>query len=201
MVRQTIAIDIDDVLADSAAGFVAFSNAMWGTNLRPEDYDEHWAQVWQVENDEVERRATAFHESGVLRRYKSVDTALPVLRRLGKDYDLRIVTSRRLQTRQDTIDWVHEHYPGIFSDDTIHFAGIWDTIDDQSIHQTKGEVIGGIGAHFLIDDQLKHCRAVADSGRTALLFGNYTWNQTDTLADTINRVADWSAVEEYFYGQ
>lgn len=51
MKRLTIAVDIDDVLADNAAGFVTFSNERWGTNLTPDDYGEHWVKVWQVDND------------------------------------------------------------------------------------------------------------------------------------------------------
>lgn len=201
MPKRTIAVDIDDVLADNAAGFVAFSNEMWGTNLTPEDYDEHWAEVWAVEHEEVKRRANLFHEHGVVRGYVHTDAALPVLHRLSDDYNLRIVTSRRLQIRDDTLGWVHKHYPGIFSDETIHFAGIWDDIDDQSIHRTKLEAINDIGADFLIDDQLKHCRAVADAGKRALLFGDYTWNQALSLEGGIRRVTDWRAVERYFYGE
>lgn len=199
MTRRTIAIDIDDVLADNAAGFVAFSNKTWGTTLRPEDYDEHWAMLWQVDHAEVERRANAFHESGVLKTYHYVDSALPTLKRLSVDYNLIIVTSRRLQVREDTIAWIHTHYPGIFSDDAIHFAGIWDTIDDNSIHRTKADVVESLNADYLIDDQLKHCQAVAAAGRKALLFGDYTWNQLDSLPVGVTRTHDWLAVEQYFY--
>lgn len=199
MAKKTIAIDIDDVLADNAAGFVAFSNRKWGTNLRPEDYDEHWAKVWAIDNEEVERRATAFHESGVFRTYAHADTAMPVLKRLSLEYNLIIVTSRRLQIQGETLEWVHRHYPGIFSDETIHFAGIWDTIDNHSIHRTKADVVEQLGADILIDDQLKHCQAVVETGRQALLFGDYSWNRLDKLPSGMVRVADWAAVEQFFY--
>lgn len=199
MSRATIAIDIDDVLADNAAGFVAFSNEMWGTSLRPEDYDEHWAKIWQVDTDEAERRAAHFHQSGVLSRYKQTDAALPVLRRLSRDYKLIIVTSRRLEVRRDTLKWIHQHYPGIFEDEAIHFAGIWDAADKHAIRRTKAEVIERLGADYLIDDQIKHCLAVAAQGRRALLFGNYSWNQMSVLPDNVMRVADWPALERYFY--
>lgn len=198
--KKTIAIDIDDVLADNAAGFVAFSNKMWGTMLTPTDYDEHWAEVWKVDITEVERRANAFHESGVLKTYKRIDTAVPVLKRLSQDFTLRVITSRRLQVREDTLAWIHRHYPGIFTDDTIHFAGIWDTIDDQSIHRTKADVASSLGVDYLIDDQLKHCQAVAESGKQALLFGDYTWNQLKPLPEGVVRTASWEEVENYFYG-
>ncbi len=199
MKKATIAIDIDDVLADNAAGFVAFSNQRWGTTLTPEDYDEHWAKVWQVTNEEVEVRANEFHSSGIFNEYAHKDEALPVLNRLSHDYNLVIVTSRRSQTKDDTARWIHAHYPGIFSDEKIHFAGLWDTVDDDSAHKTKADIIDVIGADYLIDDQVKHCEAVAKSGRTALLFGNFTWNSQALKEASVIRVKDWAAVEGFFY--
>lgn len=198
--RETIAIDIDDVLADNAGGFVEFSNQRWGTNLAPDQYDEHWAKIWQVDNEETERRANIFHESGVLKAYHRDDSALSVLRRLSHDFRLIVITSRRLQTKGDTVAWIHQHYPGIFTDETIHFAGIWDKVNDQSIALTKASLVDALGVDYLIDDQLKHCLAVAAAGKRALLFGNYTWNQTADLPSGMTRVANWRAVEEYFYG-
>jgi 5'(3')-deoxyribonucleotidase len=198
--RKTIAIDIDDVLADNASGFVEFSNQRWGTNLTPDQYDEHWAKIWQVDNRETDRRANIFHDSGVLRTYRYDDSALTVLRRLSLDYRLLVITSRRLQTKGDTVAWIHEHYPDIFTDETIHFAGIWDTVNDQSIALTKASLVDTLGVDYLIDDQLKHCLAVAASGKQALLFGNYRWNQVAQLPEGVTRVADWQAVERYFYG-
>ena len=66
MRRLRIAIDVDDVLAENAAGFVAFSNQRWGTTLQVDDYDEHWAKIWNVDNEEVERRAKEFHNSSLM---------------------------------------------------------------------------------------------------------------------------------------
>lgn len=199
-VRKTIAIDIDDVLADNAGGFVQFSNERWGTHLTPEQYDEHWAKIWQIDNQETERRATIFHESGVLKTYRHDDSALPVLRRLSQDFNLLVITSRRSQTKDDTRAWLHEHYPGVFTNETIHFAGIWDAVNDQSISLTKGELVDVLEADYLIDDQLKHCQSVAARGKQALLFGSYRWNQMSPLPEGVERVDDWLSVERYFYG-
>ncbi len=198
MKKATIAIDVDDVLADNAAGFVGFSNRTWGTNLRPEDYDEHWAKVWQVDNAEVERRVREWSTSGILKSYAHDESALPVLNKLSQNFHLIIVTSRRQDMKNDTLAWIKLHYPGIFSDETIHFAGIWDSVDDHSINKTKADIVENLKADYLIDDQLKHCLAVADAGKTTLLFGNYTWNQSDKLPSNVIRVADWQGVERYF---
>lgn len=72
MRRLRIAIDIDDVLAENAIGFVAFSNERWGTRLSVDDYSEHWSEMWRVDSEEAERRAHAFHDSGIIKGYAHV---------------------------------------------------------------------------------------------------------------------------------
>lgn len=195
MRRLKIAIDVDDVLAENAAGFVAFSNQRWGTALKVEDYDEHWAKIWSIDNEEVERRAKEFHESGIMRGYGHIGGAYEVLRQLSKEHHLVVATSRRLQMKADTLAWIDEHFPGIFASDTVHFAGIWDAVNDQSITMTKADLVSQINADVLIDDQLKHCLAVAETGRNAILFGDYNWNNQATLPSGATRCLNWNEVK------
>jgi len=48
-----------------------------------------------------------------------------------------------------------------------------------------------------IDDQLKHCEAVTEAGKQALLFGDYGWGQADALHPNIIRVKNWAEIEAY----
>ena len=57
-------------------------------------------------------------------------------------------------------------------------------------------MIEKIGADVLIDDQLKHCLAVVETGRRALLFGDYNWNRQTVLPAGVERVVDWVEVEK-----
>ncbi len=201
--KKTIAIDIDDVLADNAAGFVAFSNERWGMSLNPSDYTEHWAEVWRVGLKEAEGRSKDYYDSGVYRAYRHDEYALPVLTRLADEYTLVIVTSRRQDMRDGTVEWIHNHYPGIFTDDRLFFAGMWDdmSVDIATrLNTTKGDLYRQLNVDYVIDDQLKHCVAADDLGLKALLFGDYSWNQSDDLSGSINRVNGWNGVEKYFYG-
>jgi uncharacterized HAD superfamily protein len=191
-----IAVDIDDVLADNAQGLIEFSNERWGTDLSVEDYTEHWAQMWQIDNTETETRANELHESGAIGKYRHNDSALPVLRDLAQRFRLVIITSRRLQVEKETRAWIADHYPDIFSE--IHFAGIWDTIDDGSHLRTKAGICQSLGVNYLIDDQLKHCAAAAERGIQSLLFGNYSWNQSDVLPNNVVRVNDWNGIQRHF---
>lgn len=202
MARTIIAIDIDDVLANNAAGFVEFTNKRWGTNLAVDDYNEHWAKVWKTEHDldETIRRRDEFISSRVHRNFQSADGAHDVLRKLSERFELAIITSRMRSMKIDTKDWLLKHYSDIFTEKSIHYAGIWDTMTHESVHATKAAVMEFIGAEYLIDDQLKHCEAIVRMNKTALLFGNYGWNQSSALNSAIVRVNDWQAVGAYFDG-
>jgi len=197
--RPIIAVDIDDVLADHAAGFVEFSNKRWDTHLTVDDYDEHWAHMWQIDNDETEIRAKEFHESGTVGGYDHKSHALPVLDALSERFKLIIITSRRAQVEKETRAWLAERYPGIFSE--VHFSGIWDTIEEGTHLATKADVCRSLGVDYLIDDQVKHCVAAAECGTKSLLFGDYAWNRTAELADGVTRVKDWNMVKRYFEGR
>ena len=195
MRRLRIAVDVDDVLAENAAGIVAFSNQRWGTNLTVDDYDEHWAKMWQVDNAEVERRTAEIVSTSLSAGYGHIGGALEVLERLAQHHHLMIATSRCLQVKGDTIAWIDEHFPGIFASTAVYFSGIWDELTNDSHRATKAELMTQINADVLIDDQLKHCQAVAAHGRNALLFGDYAWNQAATLPAGVVRCTNWYDVE------
>ena len=196
MPKPIIAVDIDDVLAANAEGFVEFSNKRWGTNLTVEDYDEHWGRVWQVNQKEWEKRNEDYVNLGVMRTYRHFNEAKPILKKLGARYKLVVVTSRRIQQKKDTLDWIDRYFKDIFDD--IHFTGIWDKIQHSANNVTKTELIKRLGADYLIDDQPKHCITAAEAGITALVFGDYTWNHNIELKPRMIRAKNWQEVLEYF---
>ncbi|MBI2009242.1 HAD family hydrolase [Candidatus Saccharibacteria bacterium] len=199
--KKTIAIDIDDVLAANAENFVEFSNKKWGTHLRPDDYTEHWAEMWKVDMEEVEKRRDIIITEKVFIKHKAFEEAKAVLKKLAKNYKLVIVSSRGPRVQADTIEWVHQNFKGIFSE--VHFAKIWDRPMPilEQLKMTKAEICSEIGADYLIDDQPKHCIAAAEAGITTLLFGDYRWTKVNNLSKSIIKVKNWQEVLEYFDGQ
>lgn len=197
---KTIAVDVDDVLALAAKDFIAFTNARWGTTLTVDDFDEHWAKVWQVDHAEELKRKDEYISSGTIKNYDHFPDAVEVLNKLKKNYKLVVLTSRIKILNKDTRDWIDKYFTDIFSE--IHFSGIWDDpnkLSSEKIHYTKAEVFNKICADYLIDDQLKHCIAVAEAGMPALLFGDYKWNQIEgPLPKNITRAKDWLEVLTYF---
>ena len=197
--KKTIAIDIDEVLSASATGFMAFSNKRWGTNLSITDYHEHWASMWQVSEEEADRRLVTLNKELVIRSYEPFSDAFAVLSVLAKKYRLLIATSRNTLLSEDTTVWLDKHFKGIF--ENIHHSGIYDTTSEVRHLLTKAQLCADIGADYLIDDQLKHCFGASEIGVKALVFGAYAWNKADTLPANCTRCATWNDVLEYFQKQ
>jgi 5'(3')-deoxyribonucleotidase len=199
--KPMIAVDVDDVLAANAEAFVEYSNEKWGTNLTVDDYDEHWAVAWGVnqnDHEELEKRSLQFLRD-TTSKYKHFPEAKAALEKLSKEFDLVVVTSRRTVLSKDTLEWIDKYFPDIFQD--VHFAGIWDEVAEGRINITKADIIKQIGADYLIDDQPKHCIAAAGAGIKALLFGDYRWNRDVELPENVHRVKSWQEVLEYFDGR
>ncbi len=200
MSKPVLAVDLDDVLADNAEGFVAFSNERYGTNLKPGDYTENWAVMWKVDLAEAEKRAVEFHDGDAVLRYTSKENAKTVLEKLKDRFKIIVITSRRRVIESHTKAWLQKHYPDTF--DAISFAGIFDTpIRAHSFHQTKADLFSDNKVSYVIDDQLKHCLAANEFGIDSILFGDYPWNQMEQLPSSVTRCQDWAAVEKYFDGR
>lgn len=197
MNKPTIAIDVDEVLADYAAEFVVMSNKLWATNFNVEDYHEDWLSLWGVDMDEAVSRGQAMLEDRMHERLRHNDEAVGVLNRLAERYELIVLTARNLATKDLTLAWLKRHYPMI-SPESVNFAGIWDNPKPDAAKRTKGAIAKSLGVDYLIDDQLKHCLAASEHSIQSLLFGDYNWNQADTLPANVSRVSNWQAVEEYF---
>jgi len=199
MGKPIIAVDIDDVLAAEAAFIVAYSNKRWGHALAVTDYQEFWEAMWDVDHEEAERRAVELHQPGIEGSYEPIQGARDALARLHQKFELVTVTSRRELVRSETLDWLKKHLGDVFS--RVLFSGIWDGGKRGAHKLTKTEILQSIGAQFLIDDQLKHCLSAAEAGINAVLFGDYPWNQSDSLAVRVARCSDWKAVLDYFDGR
>ncbi len=197
MSKKIIAVDIDDVLAASAEGFVSFINERWGTNLTVDTYDEHWGRMWGIDQKETLKRAQIIYGSNIVHRFRRFNEADEILKKLAKNYTLVAATSRNRLVKKDTLAWIDCHYKGIFKE--VHMTGFYDGPKEDSHKLTKAELLQSIGADYLIDDHPKHCFAAAQAGITALLFGDYAWNRNvKKLPERVVRVKNWHEVEEYF---
>jgi uncharacterized HAD superfamily protein len=200
--KPVIAVDIDDVLAANAEGFIEFSNRKWGTSLTPDDYDEHWAEMWSISSQEAEQRREVILQEQLFVKHKFFNEAKPALNKLKENYNFVVVTSRGPRIQKDTISWINKEYGALFED--ILFLQIWDdkkmTLQDK-LKFTKLDLLQQAGAQYLIDDHPKHCIAAAQAGIKAILFGDYGWNRQTKLIPNMVRAKNWQEVLEYFHAQ
>lgn len=199
MSRQTIAVDLDDVLAINIPAFVRFSNEKWGMNLTIEDYEEDWMKTWQVDIDGLEERAQII-EKEFWHTLDHSEEAVPVLNRLAKSYKLVVATSRRTAVTKATREWIDKYFAGIFEE--VHHAGIFD-VDNaaeyaEASKKTKARLCQEIGANYLIDDHPKHCIGASAVGVKTILFGDYPWNRKIKLPAGVVRLKDWQEIGNYF---
>ena len=199
MPKPIIAVDIDDVLVNEAEFIIAYSNKHWGHSLSLSDYTEHWSELWQVEMEEVERRAKELHQPGIKSKYRLIEHAHKILSKLSREYELVILTSRRAAVKEESFEWVEQNFAGIFSQ--VRFTGFYDTLDKNRHMLTKGDVLVDMGATYLIDDQLKHCLGAAEAGINVVLFGEHKLPAETKLPSNVVRCANWQAVQEYFNGR
>ncbi len=192
MKKIKIAIDLDDVLAAHAEAFIKFSNKSYGTSLTVEDYSDHWADLWSVEHDEIERRASEFHIPEGVAAFSVKQESISALKQLSDHHLLYVVTARSQVLIGTTRNWLDKYFPKVFQD--IHFVPIWEP--NNTI--TKADICKKIGADYLIDDLPRHCNLVAEAGLRAILFGNYAWNRYEKIVAGVTRCRDWEAVLAHF---
>jgi len=198
MYRPKIAVDVDDVLADSTESLRRLVNKKYNANLQREHYmvpGEYWGyyeRVWQANGlggtvvfEEVEQ-GMEIDQSHVAPHNNSSD----VLQKLATSYDLVIITARNPKWEDATHTWLNQHFPEVFSQ--VIFCGRPDSVD----YKTKGDLCSELGAEWLIDDSVLHCKSAIDKGVQPVLFGEYGWHAD--IPDKVIRCRDWQAVMEHF---
>lgn len=197
MSRKVIAVDIDDVLADSTETVRLLVNERTGANLSRDDYmstGEYWQyyeQVWakhglssQFSYADIEGEL-ALDQSNV----PSLPGAVLALRELSKDHDIVVVTSRNSSWEDATRQWFKQHFFDHEID--LHFTGDRHASD----YKTKGQLCKQLGVSLLIDDNPTYCRSAIDEGMGAILFGQYGWHYD--IPEQAVRCQDWPTVLEH----
>jgi len=198
--KPIIAVDIDDVLANSTEALRIEVNTRLGVDLQPEayqikgDYYNYYETVWRLNElaeritmDELDPQMKA-DQSHVLPHKGAAET----LKKLGEQFELIIVTGRSSTWKDATERWLQQHFPDTFT--KVLFGEGYQGIQRKS----KGELCREHKVTWLIDDNVEHAQSAHDLGVNVVLFGEYGW-QYHAPADFI-RCADWKAVQEYFDG-
>lgn len=195
MSKETLALDIDDVVVKQVESFISWSNDTYGTNLTTADYSEAWHELWNIDLEQTEERKRAFFTDDIVGSFEVIEGAEIGLAALSGVRRIVGVTNRRESLRTITESALELIAPGAVAE--VIFATYFR--DGQKFTRPKAEICLEIGASDLVEDQVKQCIAANDVGVRAVLFGAYPWNQPyASLPDTILRARDWPAVLPHF---
>ncbi len=198
MSKPVIAIDIDEVIADTTEAVRLITNKRTGIDLPPEayaihaDYWGYYESVWKhhdvydITFKEIHEELTTDHLA-----VKILPAAEFALGRLMKKYDVVFVTARNDDRRADTHEWFNAWLPELKPN--VYFSNYL----DEARRVSKGELCKELGAELLIDDNFDHCLSAVESGLKAILFGNYGWQYKAEAHDSIVVCKNWQAVLEH----
>jgi 5'(3')-deoxyribonucleotidase len=195
MQKPTIAVDVDDVLALSAARFIAYNNKLWRGNANMENYTEDWIKLWQITPQHLEDwQKNIMQNREIYPDLKPVKNAKTILKKLSVNYEIIVLTSRSMQFAAMTEEWLGKHFADIVQE--VHFSGCWDNVTIDSANGTKGKIVRALGAEYLIDDQPKHCLSARENGVKSILFGDYSWNRHLEKTADIHKARNWDEVHK-----
>ncbi|MGA0558663.1 5' nucleotidase, NT5C type [Larkinella sp. VNQ87] len=164
--KPRIAIDMDDVLADTVGKFIDIYRRDFDTTVLPTFFRENsFHEI--LEKDVYQRLADSVHQPGFFTDIAVMEGAQEVTRALSEKYDL-YVTSAAMEFRNslsEKYDWLDEHFPHIHWKNRV-FCG------DKSI----------IRADVMIDDMPYNLVSFQGKG---LLF-DAPHNRDNTLFERVN---------------
>eukprot|EP00920_Eleutheroschizon_duboscqi_P005487 GHVT01012964.1.p1 GENE.GHVT01012964.1~~GHVT01012964.1.p1 ORF type:complete len:209 (+),score=25.05 GHVT01012964.1:219-845(+) len=122
--KKTVALDIDEVLAQFIGGISDYHNETYGTSLAFSDFTSYrFSEVWGGSNASAVEKVDGFFKSKQFKNVQVVPGAKEAVARLSKNFNLVVVTSRQLQIKEKTIKWLELNFPRTFSN--VYFANHW----------------------------------------------------------------------------
>jgi hypothetical protein len=161
-------------------------------------YDENWAAMRQISQDELVARVDEFYE-GHEQFYRTLPPdplAQWVTKILASKVEQFCLTSRASITEDDTRWWINQYYPDRFS--SVNFLGAYDEINDHSHQKTKGAMALALGATHGLDDQPKHVNSYIENGQVGILFGTMPWSDPRKVSQEALIMPTLNDVLEYF---
>ena len=171
-----IAVDMDEVMADTVAEHIRRYNEDYSASLSTNDMDGKW--LWQCVPEEHQDALSAYlDEPDFFGSLPVMPDAQRVLQRLSQDHDVYVASAAMEVPKSFAAKfrWMREHFPFIAPSHMV-FCG------EKSILNTD----------YLIDDNPRQLRAFRGEG---LLFAA----PHNRYATGWPRMEGWAAVERYFY--
>ncbi len=186
---MTIAIDIDEVLADTLNSYIKYYNNTYNTSFKREQFFTYrcWWEVLQVEFDEGVVRFNDFVDKGYFGNLPLIRGAQEAVTKLKQNHDLVIITSRMGELKEITKKWLDENFFGCFLK-IYHTESIY---DKNAI--TKHQACLESKANILIEDDISFASECMNNGIKVLLFDS-PWNRDFEISTDAIRVYSWDDI-------
>lgn len=197
--KKIIALDIDDVLANTSDALRIWGNECTNKSLTAEDYRivaEYWGYyiaIWESHGighlKHSDFDAIMVESQSHIGVIEGADFAL---KQLSEWFHVVLVTCRHPNLERSTREWFA---PYLGNDIELYFAKAG---HHELSTKTKGEICEEVGAWLLIDDSVSNIQSARDHSVDGILFGNYGW-QSETPSDVM-RLERWTEILEYLDG-
>ncbi len=199
--KRTIAIDIDDVLAENNETMRRWTNDNAKTTFVPDDFrvkGDYWGyyeRIWREHELHEVLSYEVFEEELIQEQVQMplLPGASFAIKQLQQDFEVILITSRSTLLEPMTRRWLTAHFGSHVPE--VYFAAN----SKDTARKSKGELCRELGAFLLIDDNLGHCESALEYNVEAILFGEYGWQHS--IPDHIVRCKDWPTVLEYVNGR
>ncbi|EKU48542.1 5' nucleotidase, NT5C type [Staphylococcus massiliensis] len=174
MARESIGIDMDEVLADTVGSLLEEFNKKTELGVTLESLEGDKLRNVMPEHQAVIKDILA--SNGFFRRLKVIPDAVEVVKKLNEHYDIYIVTAAMdvPTSFSDKYDWLREHFAFL---DPQHFV----FCGRKNVALTD----------YLIDDNPKQLRI--HTGKPLMFTAPHNVNETE-----FTRLNNWKEVEAYF---
>jgi uncharacterized HAD superfamily protein len=196
-----IAIDIDDVIADTLGAVHIWANAKAGASFELHHYhtdDEYWDyynNIWARHGFEGKLVFEDFLDEMIVDQsnIRPNDDAKRVIKALMKKYEVVFLTARPPAVQEETRKWLDKNI-----DTSIPLYLACNPILNETA-LSKGEMCNELGVGLLIDDNIDNCNSALDHEVEAIVYGHYGWNKN--APDSMTRCLNWAAVLEQVNGR
>ncbi|WOL06513.1 hypothetical protein Cni_G15247 [Canna indica] len=196
--KLVVAVDVDEVLGSFLSALNKFIADRYSSNHSVSEYYVYeFFKIWKCSRAEADVRVHEFFKTSYFKTgIHPIPGARHALHRLANFCNLSVVTSRQNAIKDHTLEWIEQHYPGLFQE--IHFGNHF-ALD--GVSKPKSEICRSLGAHVLIDDNPKYALECADVGIRVLLFdydNSYPWSKTGSATShpMVTKVHNWQEVEQ-----
>ena len=185
-----IAIDLDEILAETLEGVILFHNKTYDTALSTKDFHSYrWWEVWGGTREEAVNKFLQFTKSDFFKKLLPFKDAVDAVSLLAQKHELIVLTSRQTELETETREWIKKYFPNKFKSVHVLNHADWAT---KGKTLTKKEVCKKLGVNVLIEDNLDYANECAAENVKAFLI-NYPWNKGECNKG-VTRVNSWEEI-------